>query len=85
MPLAEPAGDTAEDWRRDQIQVPTGSSTQESVEKAILETGEKGRSEAAAGEERMRGGFSYNTQDLLQQKVAMGSKGVDGTGQIGPC
>lgn len=83
MPLSKSAGDPAEDWWFNQIQMPTGSATQEPVEKAILETGEKGRSEAAAGEERMRGGFSYDRQGLLSAKVALGSKGVDGIKQIG--
>lgn len=78
MPLGKLAGDTTEDRGSDQVQMSAGPATHESVQETILKTGEEGRSEAAAGEERMRGGFSYGTQGLLSAKVALGSKGADG-------
>lgn len=74
MPLGKLAGNTAEDRGSDQVQMSTGPATHEPIQKTVIETGKKGRSEAAAGEKRMRGGFPYGTQGLLSVKGRTGQQ-----------
>lgn len=74
MPLGKFASNTSEDRGSDQVQMSAGPAAYEPVQKTILKTGEEGRSEAAAGEERMRGGFSYGTRGLLSAKGRTGQQ-----------
>lgn len=74
MPLGKLAGNTTEDRGSDQVQMPTWTTAHEPIQKTVLKTGEQGRSEAAAGEKRMRGGFSYGTQGLHSVKGRTGQR-----------
>lgn len=65
MPLSQLAGNAAENRWRNQILVPAGLTTHETIEKTIIETSEERRSEAATGEEGVGRSFSYNGTDLL--------------------
>lgn len=59
MPLSEPLGNATPERRLDQIQMGCWTASNEPIEKPILETSQKGRSQATAGQKRMGRGFSY--------------------------
>lgn len=90
MPLGEFAGDASVNRRSNQIQMATGPATHESIEETIIKPCEKGRGEAAAGEKRMGGGFSYETRGLLSAKGRTGQQGrtwgkaIGRLGGVGP-
>lgn len=74
MPLSQLAGYPAENRWCNQILVPTGLTTDEPVQKAIVETSEEGRSEAAGGEEGVGRSFSYKLRRSTLANVAIDSK-----------
>jgi hypothetical protein len=65
VPLGQLASNTAENGWCNQILVAAGFATNESIEKTIVESGKKRRSETAAGKEGVRRSFSYNDTVLL--------------------
>jgi hypothetical protein len=58
MPLCELACYASEDGRSDQVFMATGLAANEAIEEAVLEAGEKRRSQATAGKEGMGSRFS---------------------------
>jgi hypothetical protein len=77
VPLGQLASNTAENGWCNQILVAAGFATNESIEKTIVESGKKRRSETAAGKEGVRRSFSFTVyKDLSAISVRAHQYGI---------
>lgn len=69
MPLSKPSGNAAPERSLYQVRMGCWTASNEPVEESVLETSQKGRSQATAGQKRMGCGFSYREHIYSASRV----------------